>query len=140
MSSYTELMKRHQEEVNAFPMFFAFSDEQFVKGMRKLGLQPSETDKVYRTWTGGFYRKSDAPARREMLDRHEREHQNAIAADKTGNGYIFEMFYYELANYEYGYTGDPSDAIDALGLTYEQIAADPKLLHGFKKACKHQVG
>lgn len=103
MSSYTELKKRHQKEVNAFPMFFAFSDEQFVEGMRKLGRAPSETDKVYRTWAGGFYQKSDAPARREMLDRHEREHQNAIAADKIRNGYIFEMFYYEMANHEYGF-------------------------------------
>lgn len=139
MSSYTEMKERHQIEVNAFPISFAFSNKQFEEGMKQLGLDPSETDKVYSLGgTGGFYRRTDAPALHEMFARHECERQEAMAADETGDGYIFEMFDYELANHEYSYTGDASDTLDALDLTYEQIAADPRLRHGFEKAKKHQ--
>ena len=48
------------------------------------------------------------------------------------------MFSAELENHEYGYTGDPTDALSALGLTLEQVINEPKMLHGFKRACKSQ--
>lgn len=141
MNSYQELAARQQAEVNAFPFFFAFNNRDFEEGMRKLGLDPSETDKIRCLGrTGGYYRISDADAFREMLDRHERERQEAIAADLTGDGFIYEMFDVELADHEYGYTGDASDALCALGITFEKIAQDPRFLHGFEKACNHQMG
>ena len=48
------------------------------------------------------------------------------------------MFDYELANHEYGYTRNPSDAFAALGVSRKAIEKDPRLARGFKKACKHQ--
>ena len=45
---YQELRDRQQEEVNAFPMFFAFDQRQFAEGMRRLGLRPSDMNQVYR--------------------------------------------------------------------------------------------
>lgn len=141
MNSYQELAARQQAEVNAFPFFFAFNNRDFEEGMRKLGLDPSETDKIRCLGrTGGYYRINDADAFREMLDRHERERQEAIAADLTGDGFIYEMFDVELADHEYSYTGDASDALCALGITFEKIAQDPRFLHGFEKACNHQMG
>ena len=141
MNSYQELTARHQAEVNAFPFFFAFTRQGFEEGMRKVGLDPSETDKIRCLGrTGGYYRISDADAFREMIARHRRERQEATAADQTGDGFIYEMFDAELANHEYGYTGDPSDALLVLGLTMEEIAQDPRLLHGFEQACRRQLG
>lgn len=135
MNKYLELKQKHEKEFNAFPMKFAFSDEQFERGMAELGLAPEQTDKIYKFGnTGGFYRRSDAEALHEMLARHEREREKAIAADTTGDGYIYDMFLYELRNHEYGYTGDAEDTLDALGLDYEEIAADERLARGFKKA------
>ena len=65
---YQELRDRQQEEVNAFPMFFAFDQRQFAEGMRRLGLRPSDMNQVYAiAGTGGFYRKSDAPKLHEMF-------------------------------------------------------------------------
>lgn len=137
MNVYEEMKQRHQEEFNKFPMKFAFSDKQFEKGMRELGLEPSETDKIYAFRdAGGFYRRSDSPALLEMLDRHHDEMQDVIAADKTGDGFIFNMFLYELENHEFGYSGSVSDALEALGYTYDQIAADPRLMRGLEKAKK----
>lgn len=46
MNAYIEMNRRHQEEVSAFPMVFAFGDEQLKEAMKKLGLKPSDTDKV----------------------------------------------------------------------------------------------
>lgn len=139
MNAYRELKDKHQKEVNDFPMFFAFSEAQFAEGMLSLGLKPSETDKLYKFGnTGGFYRKSDSPKLKEMFDRHAKEMKEAIAADPTGDGFIYDMFDYELANHEYGYTRDISDAVRALGLSVDEINADERLLHGLKKACREQ--
>lgn len=139
METYQELRNRQQQEFNAFPMVFAFSDKQFVEAMKELGLDPTETDKVYKFGdTGGLYRRSDAPALHEMLDRHEHERQDAIAADETGEGFVFQMFRDELANHEYGYTGELDETIEALGLTVEEINSSPKMLHGLEKAIKAQ--
>ena len=69
-----------------------------------------------------------------MLDRHEQERKAAIAADKTGNGYIYQMFLAELADHEYCITYDYEDTFNALGLTVEEINADKRLLRGLQKA------
>jgi hypothetical protein len=139
MKKYIELKERQQKEVNAFPMVFAFSNQQFIEGMAKLGLKPTDTDKVYRLGnTGGIYRKSDSQKLKDMMDRHDKEMAEAIAADKTGEGFIFEMFDYELANHEYCITYDLGPTLDELGITIEQVNANPALKHGLALAIKAQ--
>lgn len=44
--TYLELRQRQQHEFNMLPLKFAYSDEQFKKGMKELGLDPTDTDKV----------------------------------------------------------------------------------------------
>lgn len=134
MNRYEELKQRQQEEFTAFPMQFAFSDQQFAEGMAALGLTPADTDKIYKAPGGGFYRKEDGPRLKEMMDRFDQELQSAIADDKTGDGFIYEMFLYELGNHEYGYTGDTEETLDALGYTPEAIRADSRLSHGLERA------
>lgn len=140
MNAYKTLKEKQQKEFYTFPMQFAFTDEQFEEGMRKLGLDPSDTDKIYSySDTGGFFRKSDAKTLHEMSERHERELKEAIQQDTTGGGFIFEMFNYELANHEYVITGDVEDTLDALGITSEEVDNNPILAKGLKKACKAQL-
>lgn len=140
MNAYMEMKQLHQEDINAFPMVFAFGDKQFREAMQKLGLDPSETDKVCSIYgAGDILLKSDVPAYLEMTKRHQKEMEDAIAADGTGEGFIYDMFDYELSNHEYGYTQDPSDALDALGISWNKLGSDDRLLHGFKKACKDQT-
>ena len=134
MNRYADLKLRQQQEFDAFPMIFAFSDKQLAEGMDSLGLAPTDTDKIYKAPGGGFYRKEDSPRLKEMMDRFDRELQEAIASDQTGDGFIYEMFLYELESHEYGYTRDPEEALDALGYTWEQVQEDTKLLNGFAKA------
>lgn len=135
-NKYDEVKKRHQRRVNEFPMKFAFSDKQFNKGMEELGLKPTDIDKVYPIGGGGFIRKTDADEFNKMWDELRKEHNDLIKADKTGDGYIKDMFVSELENHEYAYTYDLDDTLDALELTREQIINSPSLSHGLELARK----
>ena len=88
-NQYQEMRNRQQAEVNAFPMFFAFNKQQFAEGMRKLGLSPSDTRQVCSIFGGGYCRKSDVAKLNEMFTRHRKELEDAIASDKTGQGFIY---------------------------------------------------
>ena len=134
MNRYAELKRRQQEEFSAFPMQFAFSKQQFAEGMAALGLTPADTDKVYPAPGGGFYRKEDGQRLQDMMDRFDRELQEAIAADATGEDFIYQMFLYELDNHEFGYTMDTEEALDALGYTAAEVLGDPRLKRGIEKA------
>jgi hypothetical protein len=134
-NSYRTLKEKHQQEVNAFPFFFAFNNEQFVTGMAKFGLTPDDTDKIYKLGsTGGFYLRTDAVKLHEMFNRHGREMQEAVDADTTGEGLIYDMFLCELANHEYTYTNDLEDTLNTLDLTPETVNESSALRHGLTKA------
>lgn len=135
MNRYTEMRQRQQEVFNALPLGYAFSDAQFDQMMRGWGLDPeTDLDKIYKFPGGGFVQKKHHKLLRDTLDSFDAERQAAIDADKTGEGFIFEMFLAELENHEYGYTGDATDALDALGLTAEEVVADERLNRGFTMA------
>ena len=134
---YQEMRERHQAEVNDFPLMFAFDARQFAEGLRRLGLRSSDKDKVCALpGTGGFCRKSDLPALKGMFARHHRELQEAIGADPTGRGFIYEMFRTELSNHEYAYTQDVSETLDYLGITQQMLEAVPQLQTGLALACR----
>lgn len=135
MNIYKELRNKHSEEVNNFPMFFAFSDSQFEEGMKKIGLTVTDTDKIYSLGGGGYYKKTDAKAFSDMLETHKKELNESIENDKTGEGFIYDMFYFELCNHEYGYTYEIDDTIDSLNLTMEFINENENVLNALKKAC-----
>ena len=134
MNQYADLKRRQQEEFDAFPMQYAFSNQQFAEGMAALGLTPADTDKIYKAPGNGFYRREDGPRLKEMMDRFGRELREAIAGDQTGDGFIYEMFLFELGNHEYCCTGDLSETLYALDYTPDGIRADPRLSHGLERA------
>lgn len=140
MITYRKLKEKQQAEVNDFPLGAAFSKEQFAKMMVKWGFGENETDKIYSIGAGCFIRRTDSPAFHEMFNRHEQERKQAMTDDKTGDGYLYEMFACELADHEYGYTYDFESTFDALDLTFEQIINDKRLRCGLNKALKKYGG
>lgn len=135
MNRYMELRQRQQEEFNALPLGFAFGQKQFDEMMKGWGLDPEkDTNKILSIGYGGYVQKKDADLLHKTTERHTREMEEAIAADTTGEGFIYEMFLYELDNHEYSYTGDTGDTLDALGYTAEQVLGDPRLKRGIEKA------
>jgi len=104
--------------------------------MKSLELDPSETDKLYSAGrTGGYYRKTDAERLHSMFKRHRQEMK---LARETDNQFIYDMFYYELSNHEYVITYNVMDALDALGLTIEEVNNNPKYKSNLEKACMDQ--
>lgn len=93
--TYHELMDRQQKEFEAFPAFYAFNNEQFEEGKKRLGVV--EDTELYRGYAGMFYRKKDATALHEMMRRFDEEKQEAFKDDK----FFYDAAYSELANHEY---------------------------------------
>ena len=139
MNAYQEMKDRQQKEFNAFPMGAAFSNQQFQQMMEKWGLTVNDTDKICSIGGGCYIRKTDIAAFTALINKTAAELKNAITADTTGDGFIFDMFVYELANHEYCITYDLEETLDALGLTPEEVNADELLKHGLNKAIKHYL-
>ena len=136
INKYAEIKSKHQERVNEFPMRFFFSEKQFEEAMNDLGLTKDDTDKVLSIPGGGIIRKTDAEAYGKMFKEIMAEEKRNIEEDKDGTGYIADMFEYELNNHEYGYTYSAEPALEALGLTFEQVEKDKALSNGFNIAKK----
>lgn len=92
METYQELKARHEKEVNALPLGFAFSEEQFEEMKLKLGVK--ENSELYRLGnTGGFYRKVDSELIHDTFKRHAEERKNAIFTKPGINAeYVQSMF------------------------------------------------
>ena len=136
MNAYDEIKKRHQEEVNALPMYWAFTEERFEEVLKELGLTKNDTDKLCNTFGGGFCLASDAQMIADTLIRHHEEREAAIGADKTGDGFIKDMFLSELRNHEYTYTCDVEETVESCGFKIEQVENDERLRHGLEVAAK----
>ena len=132
MESYREMRERQQKEFNAFPLAFAFNEDQFEQGMNRLGLDVSETDKVYSIGAGGFMRKSDSEAFHEMFDRFDKERNDAFM--NNGTEWAEKAFYWELTNHEYCITPDTEPALTACGFTLEEVKAVPHLWKALRRA------
>jgi hypothetical protein len=130
METYLEMKARHQKEVEAFPMAFAFNNEQFKEGMEKLGFDVKDTQKVLSIGGGGFIRRSDSDAYSAMFERINAEETEA----RKNDDYLFQMFAYELSNHEYCYTWDLTDTLRSLGLTLEEVRANAQMNNALCRA------
>lgn len=140
MNKYSELKKRHQNRINALPLMFAFSQQQFKEGMARWGLTEKDTDKIYKLGaTGGFYQRKDSTLIFSAFEQNEQEMAAAIAADPDGTGFIKDMFLYEIANHEYCITYDLEPTLDALNLTEDDVMNDERLLNGSKLATREYL-
>jgi hypothetical protein len=127
--TYQELKDRQSAELNDFKgVFFAFDKKQFNEGMKKIGINPFDTDKIYSLGnTGGYILKEKSPEYKAMFDRHEHE----LAEQMKDEDFFHNALVYELNNHEYCITQSCTDALYALGIDEGDI--DTKVL---RKACK----
>ena len=117
---YNELKEKNAKELNDFDgIFFAFSNEQFIEGMKKLGLNEDDKDKVCSFGSGGIILKSRSKAFNDMFKRNSSAMEEALKKPD----FLLSALSYELANHEYCITYDFEDTFDALGLTFEDIKA-----------------
>ena len=111
--TYTEIKKRHHDEFNAFPVAFAFNEEQLKEALVKLGAEQKECCTI---GGGGIIKKTDSAALNSLLKQHGSE----MASFYENDASLIDAIVYELGNHEYCITYDPTDTIEALGLDMKQ--------------------
>lgn len=139
MKSFYKITKeRHQREFNDFSkknIFFAFDKKQFEEGMKKLGLDPSETNKIVSIGAGGYLLKDKV---NELKNLSKRQKEELKQLRKNKKQFAASMFAYELANHEFGLTYDLSETLDALGMTLSGIKKEPETYEALKTVLKEQ--
>lgn len=140
MNLYRKLKDRQQERMNAFLnryAFFAFSKEQYAAGLQKFGLSPDAAEGLISISGGGYLLKDKAAEFYKLLEKTGAERQAALDDPEAGAQFAFDMFRYELANHEYGYTGDAAETLAALGYTPEEVQNSDLLREALTKAEQH---
>lgn len=97
--TYQEYRKKTSDEMNALPIFWAFSNEQFMEEMKKRTNATTiegAAKLVYRFGNGGFYLKKDAEVIREYFNR-----EDELPSLMKDYDFAFDAIYYEMANHEY---------------------------------------
>ena len=125
---YREFKERKQKEFNTLPLMFAFSNEQFEEGKKKLCVKDDK--ELVSIGGGGFIKKVDAHLLDEMINRHNKEYEELMQNDE----FVYSAFYYELGNHEFCITLDPTDTLASLCLTVEEMRDNPRLMKLFLAA------
>lgn len=94
--TYKEYREKNEKELNALPIFWAYSREQLEKEMNKRGLTIKDTDKLYRFGNGGFYLKTDADTVRAYFNKPDE-----LPTLMKDYDFAFDAILYEMNNHEY---------------------------------------
>lgn len=133
MNRYQEVKERQQKAYDDFAnknCFFAFSQEQFDKGMAKLGLNPDDVGKIYSIGHGGFILREKSKEHAQLFDKLDAEMQEHMKDD----AFLVDAFKYELGNHEYCITRDLTDTLEALGISEDEFQNDSRLIAACRKA------
>ena len=129
--TYIDFKERQQQEVNNFPIAYAFNDEQLQRALEKLGVE-STRECVTVFGHGDIVKKEDAPKLVAMLRRHTKEMQEALL-DET---FAEAAFLYEMDNHEYAINWDgDDDVLNCFGLDFEKLK-EMNLIGAYNRARK----
>lgn len=132
--TYNEYKEQTTKELNEFTeknCIWAFSDEQLKEALQEKNITRDDFDKNYTGFIGGgAIRKDKVKEFNEMCERHNNKLKELMQDFK----FAYDSIYYELANHEYGYTYDETDALASLGLSISDIVNNPTLNKAFCKA------
>lgn len=114
--TYKELREKHQAEVNKLPLYWAFSNDQWVKLLAELGLTEEQAQNELCNLLGGIARKSDVKYIVDTLARHRKEMSEAMKDLE----FFKSAAVYEMCNHEYAINWQADyDVINALGFDVE---------------------
>lgn len=138
-NKYKIMKERHQKEVNELPYMFAFDNEQFKRGLEKLGLKKNETDKLIYLGDNIYLKRTDLPKVEEVNKRHKEEIEREIKADTVGDKFIKDMFLCEMNNHEYGYTYEIEPILEVLHITDYDLRKNENLRNGLMLAKQYYI-
>jgi len=115
--NYYDLKEHHRNELDEFPIAYAFNEQQMKEALEKLGAEKSECVTVF--GHGDIVKKEDAPKLIAMLKRHTKELQEAMQSDPE---FAENAFLYEMDNHEYAinYSGD-EDVLNCFGWDEDDV-------------------
>lgn len=114
---YLELQKRHQKELEEFPIAYAFNDNQLEEALEKLGATKEECVTVF--GHGDIVKRENAKLLIKMLERQTKELREKMKDDKE---FAYEAFLYEMDNHEYAINWSADeDVLDCLNLNWDMI-------------------
>ncbi len=101
--TYQEYRKQRQEQVNALPIFWAFSNEQFLNAMRERGYRPRKdtepsyyADEVCSIGGGGYFLKKDKDVIVDFFNQPD-----PLDEMMKDPAFAEDAFMYEMGNHEY---------------------------------------
>lgn len=127
--TYLNLLDKQREEMNNFPIAYAFNDKQLEEALEKLGAKKAECVTIF--GHGDIVKKENAPKFIAMLKRHTREVKDLIVNDKD----VAEAaFLYEMDNHEYAinYDGD-DDVLRCFGMDFDDLQ-EAGLMDAYRRA------
>ena len=113
---YLKLRDRQMEELNKFPIAYAFDEKQLEEALEKLGATKEECVTIF--GHGDIVKKENAKKFVDMLKRHTDEVKEALQ-DKD---FTLAAFLYEMDNHEYAinYDGD-GDVLGCFGMEMDDL-------------------
>ena len=114
---YLDLKKKHEKELNEFPIAYAFNEKQLEEALEKLGATKEECVSVF--GHGDIVKRENAKLLIELLDRQNKEMKRKLRED---HDFAEAAFLYEMDNHEYAnnWSGD-EDVLDCFNLTFTDI-------------------
>lgn len=114
---YLDLKSKHEEELNKFPIAYAFNDEQLARALEKLGATKEECVTVF--GHGDIVKREDADRFVAMLERHTEEIKEKLKDDVE---FAEAAFLYEMNNHEYAINWSADeDVMDCFCINWDFI-------------------
>lgn len=110
-------------------MFFAFSDDQLKKGLKKLEAKPED---ILNIGNGGFLLK----AKKEDFKKLLKDIELIKTALYNDAKYLYDAFYYEMADHEYIINFDDIQILNALNISIEEYNSNKTMQRMYLKARK----
>lgn len=136
MNRYEELCIRQQKVFNGLPIAYAFTEDQLLDAMKKLGVKSHRA--LYSGPGGALYRKADSKLIRDTVNQLAKEKMELLLGSYE---FAYDAFRYELANHEFCITHNPFDTLEALGLECDhetlvckEMDAYPELFRAYMNA------
>ena len=111
------MAKKHQKELEEFPIAYAFSDEQLKDALEKLGATKEECVTVF--GHGDIVKRENAKALIKLLERHTEDLKQKLKDDVE---FAEAAFLYEMDNHEYAINWSADeDVLDCFSINWEFI-------------------
>lgn len=134
-NTYKNFKEKQQQKINNLPIYWAFGEKQYKELLEKLNLKDEEIKEKCFSIFGGLALKTDKDYILNTFKQNNEELKEQLKKDD----FLLDAIEYELSNHEYIVTYDVMDALDVLGITYEEYQTNERINAITKQAIKNYM-